>query len=134
MSEYIVNLAAIGLPDDMVRADTLPSIFNVKRKGEIWNSRTGKLYTENSVRLEDKTVYEEGYDQAFNRLFSLVNKDVTIRKYFEVANHVELQVWLWIDDDAGVPSLHFEPEHIAFLNSLKAHIDVDIYAIPQENV
>jgi hypothetical protein len=134
MSKYTVNLAAFGLPDDMVQVDTLPSVFYVKRKGEIWNSRTGKIHTENFVRLEDKTVYEEGYDQAFNRLFSLVNKDATIRKYFEVANYVELQVWLWIDDDVGVPSLHFEPEHISFLNSLKAHVDVDIYSVAEQGV
>ena len=132
MSKYTVNLKAFGLPDDMVRADTLPSMFVVKRKGEIWNPRTGKLYTENIVWLEDKTVYEEGYDQAFSRLFSRVNEDETIRKYYEAAKYVELQVWLRIDDDTGIPSLHFEPEHISFLNSLKAHVDVDIYAIAQK--
>ena len=129
MSKYTVNLAAFGLPDDMVQADILPSIFDVKRKGEVWNSRTGKLYTENCVMLEGKAVYEEGFSQAFNRLFARVNEDYTIRKYYEVANQVELQIWLWIDDDTGIPSLHFEPEHISFLNSLKAHIDVDIYTV-----
>jgi hypothetical protein len=130
MSNYTVKLTAFGLPDDMVRADILHSAFEAKRKGEIQNPQTGKLYSENIVSLGDKTVYEEGYDQAFSRIFSRVSENESIRKYYEIANYVELQVVLWIDDDTGIPSLHFEPEHIAFLNSLKAHVDVDIYVVP----
>ncbi|HNB35112.1 MAG TPA: hypothetical protein PK414_02760 [Anaerolineales bacterium] len=128
MSEYTIKLKAFGLPDDMVQAGSLLPVFEVKRKGEIQNPQTGKPYKENIISLEDKTFYEEGYEKAFNRIFSRISENESIQKYYEAANRIELQIVLWIDDDIGIPSLHFEPEHISFLNSLKAHIDIDIYA------
>ena len=129
MSEYTVRLAAFGIPDDFIFGRHLPQGLFMNKRGEISNKRTGRTYPEHVVWLEDETAYAEGYGKAFERLFATIRHDEAIFEYYRSASYVELQVWLWIDDDAGVPSLHLEPSHIEFLHTLGAHVDVDIHCV-----
>ena len=71
MKRYRVRIAGFGLPDEFVPDYRGPINLEIKRKGEIQNKRTSKKYEENSIAIEEHTTYEEGFEEAIDRLIEL---------------------------------------------------------------
>ncbi|WP_027360600.1 DUF4279 domain-containing protein [Desulforegula conservatrix] len=126
MEQFTIRIAGFGLPDEFITDSLGLNALNVNRKGEIWNIRTGKCYEENIIFVKDKTTYESGFEEALDRLIVLFNSCPMISELFTKCSYKELQIWASMGDEKLVPSIHLSPEHVLFLSSINAHIDIDI--------
>jgi hypothetical protein len=126
MSEYIVNLAGFGIDDD-----TIASLDNkglqIKKRGDVWNSRTGKKYPENIISISCDTSYEKGFGPIIDEIINKLKSSQSLLDTFEKCNYVELQIWASLDVDYHVPSIHISLEQMKFLAKINANIDIDIY-------
>ncbi|MFA6292174.1 MAG: hypothetical protein WC637_10350 [Victivallales bacterium] len=126
MKKYRVRIAGFGLPDEFVQNYRGSIDLEIKRKGQIHNKRTGSKYDENIIAIEEHTTYEKGFEEAIDRLISLIKTEPRVSGLFDKCSYIELQVWVRLDDENRVPNIHLSPSQVDFLSKMKAHIDVDI--------
>ena len=67
MEEYVINLTGFGIDDSHIERIKINELI-IKRKGDIWNKRTGKTYEENIIRISFSTTYEEGFGPVIDKI------------------------------------------------------------------
>ena len=128
MNSGTINLAGFGIQDSLLVANENSPLI-IRRKGDIWNARTGKKYSENNIRLKKQFQDINDIEDTVNELLSDLNS-LGLNMLFMECREVELQVWILLDDAeeilANLPAVNFSKEHIHTLNKLNASIDVSI--------
>ena len=126
MENYRLRMAGFGLQYEDI--DNIPYNcgLSVYRKGKIKNESSAVKYKENTIILEEITTYEIGYEESINRIIEKFKTYPELTALYEKCNYRELQVWITLDDEYRVPSIHLTPDQIVFLSQMKAHVDVDI--------
>ncbi len=125
MEKYVINLTGFGIEDSYINSINIRDLRIIK-KGDIWNKRTGKKYEENIIRISLTTTYEEGFGSVIDQILSKLESTSLLSKLFMNCRYVELQIWISLDDENRVPSIHISQEQMTRLTKIKAHIDVDI--------
>ncbi len=136
MGEYTVNLTGFGISDEEIRDLENSPITGLQiiKKGDISNSRLGKTYRENIIRLSNFTTYEIGFSPKIDNFISLIEKNSMVRKAFENCSYVELQIWINIlDDETGIPSMHLTSAQMKYLSEINADLDVDIVVMSDDS-
>lgn len=92
-----------------------------------WQVSTGKLES------EQIDVYALSASLVA-RLAPYASKIVEAKNRFGLEAVLQVVLWISVDDDASTPAIGFEPNTIAFLNTVDASIDVDTYLFTPETV
>lgn len=102
---------------------------SARRKGVPTPKRTSWKLSAGKVEGDFIDVYELS-SALVSKLLPYSERIEQVKQKFGL--HAVLQVVLWIttDDSKPTPAIGFEPEVIAFLNSVGASIDVDTYRNP----
>jgi len=125
MENYIINLTGFGIDDSYIEDINITEL-KIKRKGDIWNKRTGKKYEENIIRISSTTQYEEGFGPAVDNILCKLETISLLSNLFLNCRYVELQLCIFLDDSNRVPSIHISLEQLQRLSKFNANIDVDI--------
>jgi hypothetical protein len=126
MKDYYMNLAGFGIDNDVI-ASLNEKDFQIKKRGAVWNIRTGKKYPENIISISKDTSYEKGFGPIIDEMINDLKSSQFLLNTFAKCDYVELQIRVRLDEDNHVPSIHISLEQMIFLSEINAHVDVDIY-------
>ena len=125
MEKYRLNFYIVGIGD--AQADQLDNQqIDVKRKGDIWNKRTGKKYEENIAKKTIYTTYEEGFQPIVGELIAFIKENSHTSTLLKHAREISLQICVDLDDECRVPYIRFSPEQLAFFSEINSEIDFHI--------
>ncbi len=122
---YRVRIAGWGIEASSLPDSPSPEL-KIRHAGEVISSRTGKRESENHIWIEASTTYEAGFEQPLDELINILKASDLLRGAFAECRHVEVQIWVSLNDENHVPSIHLSPDQIGFLSELGAHLDVDV--------
>jgi hypothetical protein len=125
MNNFRLNLHIIGFEDTLIGALNLEDIV-VMRKGDVWNKRTGKQFTENSIEKTVQTTYEEGFGPALDKMIQFIVKNPTILNLIKIARLVSFQICVDLDDECNIPYIGVTKEQIAYLAEINAELEFHI--------
>jgi hypothetical protein len=132
MEQYRISLAGFGIEDDKLlsfQSDMVTGL-EIIRKGEIWNKRTGKEYTENIIRLLDFTTYEAGFSPKIDGFIKMLELNPILKDAFQSCDEIELQIGVTMrGDETGIPSIQLSSDQMKYLSEIGAHIDIDLVRI-----
>ena len=127
IENFRTRLAGWGIADDLLESANIHSFISVVRKGELTSKGSGKVAEENKIFIEESTTYEIGYEPVIDRIIGMFRENRSLHDlYLACSGGVELQIWNTTSEDEGCPSIHIRSDQMEFLNSINAHLDVDI--------
>jgi hypothetical protein len=122
---YRLNFYLLGVSDDLI-SQLDSNQIEIKRKGDIWNKRTGKRYNENIVKKIIYTTYEEGFQLAVDKLISFIGSNPQYKNIIAFAKEVTMQICIDLDEECRVPYIKFTSEQLAYLSAINSDIDFHI--------
>lgn len=122
--KYRINFKGFGLPDNALSLIPKTANIEVNLKGEL--QYQNKYCDENIISLKSSTTYENGFKPAIDDQIRFLKGRNDLLELFRKCRDIELQLWIDLNDENRVPSIHFTPEQLSFLAELKVHIDIDI--------
>lgn len=122
---YRIRIAGWGIESSSISESLSPNL-KIRRAGEVINPRTDKRESENHIWIEASTTYEEGFEQPLDELLNTLKLSESLTGLFAECAYVELQIFVSLDDENHVPSIHLSPDQVRFLSQLGAHVDIDI--------
>ncbi len=124
-NNYRLNFYILGIEDEFV--DQIdPQQLEIKRKGAVWNKRTGKQYVENIAKKTILTTYEAGFQPAVDQLIKFIKENEFVNILLQSSREVSLQVCVDLDDECRVPYIRFGPEQLDFFSKIQSDIDFHI--------
>ena len=125
MEKYRLNFYIVGIND--IQVEQLENyLIDIKRKGDVWNKRTGKQYKENIAKKTIYTSYEKGFEPIINELIFFIKENTFVSRLLEHAREISLQICVDLDEECRIPYIHFTSEQLSFFSKINSEIDFQI--------
>jgi len=126
-NEFFVSLK---ISDFDCSHETITKILQLKptkvhNKGDLVTPKSIRKFKENIwvLKLQQNNISE--VEILLNKLINILKNKKN--KFFNLpkSSYIEISIVGYLEN--GMPSLHFDYKHIAFIHSIKAEIDIDLY-------